>query len=49
MKTKQQKRLEAIQRLEREPRGYRGSELDKKQLWERRKEEAHRLRAAFGH
>lgn len=49
MKTKQQKRIEAIQRLEREPRGYRMSELDKKRLWERRKEEARRLRMAFGH
>jgi len=49
MKTKQQKRLEAIRRLERAPRNdhRRLTAVQVAEVWEARKAEAFRLRLAF--
>jgi len=47
MKTRKQKRLEAIERLEREPRDVPPEAIAA--TWERRKAEAKRLRETFGY
>lgn len=45
---KEQKRKEAIERLEREPRGYLPGTPTVAEVWAKRKAEAKRLREQFG-